>query len=189
MYRFIALSAPSGAGKTTIAKSLVQRNMDMVISVSATTRPQRTGEENGVDYFFMSKHEFETNIQNNQFLEYEQVHDNYYGTLRPVVENLMRQGKRIVFDIDVKGALSIRQAYPRESLLIFIQAPSIDELKQRLIKRKSESEDAIQLRLKRIDYEVDRSKYFDHIIINDTLEHTVEKIESLIHANGYTEKT
>ncbi len=184
MYRFIALSAPSGAGKTTIAKLLVQRNTDMVISVSATTRPQRTGEANGVDYYFMTRHEFETNIQNHNFLEYEQVHENYYGTLRSVVENLIRHGKRVVFDIDVKGALSIRNAYPQESLLIFIQAPSIDDLKQRLLQRKSESEAAIQLRLKRIDFEIEHSKYFDHIIINDTLEHTVEKIESLIHANG-----
>jgi len=185
MYRFIALSAPSGAGKTTIANMLVQRNDDMVISVSATTRPQRPAEIEGVDYYFMTRHEFETNIENNNFLEYEKVHENYYGTLRPVVDKLIRKGKRIVFDIDVKGALSIRQAYPQESLLIFIQAPSIEELKKRLINRKSESEQAIHLRLKRIEFEIDQSKFFDHVIINDTLEHTVEKIESLIHANGH----
>ncbi len=185
MYRFIALSAPSGAGKTTIANLLVRRNPDMVISVSATTRSQRPGETDGVDYYFMSKHEFETNIASNNFLEYEKVHENYYGTLRPVVDKLIRRGKRIVFDIDVKGALSVRQAYPRESLLIFIQAPSVEELKKRLINRKSESEEAIRLRLNRIDFEIDQSKFFDHVIINDTLEHTVEKIESLIHANGH----
>jgi guanylate kinase len=183
MYRFIALSAPSGAGKTTIAKRLIARNKELVISVSATTRPKRPGEKQGVDYFFMSVSDFESNIRDRNFLEYEQVHGNYYGTLRPVVEDLIRKGKRIVFDIDVKGALSIRKAFPNESLLIFIQAPSIEELKKRLRKRRSESEKAMELRFERIDFEISQSKYFDHIIINDSLEHTVEKIESLIRSD------
>jgi len=183
MYRFIALSAPSGAGKTTIASRLIQRNKDLVISISATTRPKRPGEKHGVDYFFMTASDFESNIRDRNFLEYEQVHGNYYGTLRPVVDDLIRRGRRIVFDIDVKGALSIRKVFPDESLLIFIQAPSIDELKKRLRKRRSESEEAIALRFRRIDYEISQSKYFDHIIINDSLERTVEKIESLIHSD------
>lgn len=184
MYRFIALSAPSGAGKTTIANRLIQRNKDLVISVSATTRTKRPGEKHGVDYFFMTASDFESNIRDHKFLEYEQVHGNYYGTLRPVVDDLIRKGRRIVFDIDVKGALSIRKAFPDESLLIFIQAPSIEELKKRLRKRRSESEETIELRFRRIDFEISQSRYFDHIIINDSLERTVEKIEALIHSNG-----
>jgi guanylate kinase len=176
---FLVLSATSGAGKTTIAKELVRRNSNMVISVSATTRPRRVHEKEGKDYYFMKKEEFEENITLNNFIEYEQVHSWYYGTLKHVIESQTGEGKIVLFDIDVKGALSIKGIYPN-SILVFIKAPSLKELKRRLRDRKSDSPEEIQMRLERIDYEYKQAKKFDFIIINKDLEQTVIEIESLI---------
>jgi guanylate kinase len=180
MVKYIALSAPSGAGKTTIARKLVEKHDDLVISVSATTRARRPAEKNGVDYHFMSIAQFEENINRDKFVEYEQVHGNYYGTLKDVIEDLLAQGKSIVFDIDVKGALAIKAKYP-EAVLIFINAPSIDELLNRLRKRKSENEQSIKRRLQRIEMEISYAGRFDYNIINDSLEHTIEQIEHIIY--------
>jgi guanylate kinase len=177
--KFLVLSAPSGGGKTTIAKMLVKRHSEMCISISATTRDKRPLEENGRDYFFLSNDEFKENIQNDNFLEYEEVHGDYYGTLRNRVEELVDQGKTVIFDIDVKGAISIKNKYP-EAILFFIKPPSLEELKTRLKKRKSESKEAIQKRLGRIEFEYDQAKHFDHVIINDNLQYTIEQIEKLI---------
>lgn len=177
---YLVLAASSGAGKTTIAKELVKRHKEMVISVSATTRDRRIGENNGEDYFFMSKEEFERNIAQNNFIEYEQVHGCYYGTLRQVVEKWAQEGKIVVFDIDVNGALSIKRIYPN-SILIFIKAPSLKELKRRLKDRKSDSEQEMQMRLQRIDYEYEQSKKFDYIIINKELDNAISEIEIIIN--------
>lgn len=177
--KFIVLSAPSGGGKTTIAKMLVKRHHLMSISISATTRKKRPREENGRDYYFLSKSEFDENIQKNNFLEYEEVHGDYYGTLKSRVEELVNQGLMVIFDIDVNGALSIKEKYP-EAILLFIKPPSLDELKSRLKKRKSESDEAINKRLSRIEFEYEKSEDFDHIIINDNLQHTVKEIEKII---------
>jgi guanylate kinase len=176
---FLVLSATSGAGKTTIAKELVRRNRNMVISVSATTRPRRVHEKEGKDYYFMKKEEFEENITLNNFIEYEQVHSWYYGTLKHVIESQTGEGKIVLFDIDVKGALSIKGIYPN-SILVFIKAPSLKELKRRLRGRKSDSPEEIQMRLERLDYEYEQAKKFDFIVINKDLEQTVIEIESLI---------
>ena len=179
--QFIVLSAPSGAGKTTIAKLLARRHPEMEISVSATTRSRRKNEHDGKEYFFLTESEFLENISKQNFLEYEEVHGDYYGTLKNKVEELKQNGKVILFDIDVKGALSIKKKYP-ESVLIFIKAPSIKELKNRLKNRKSETEEAIQRRLKRINYEYAQADKFDHIVINDNLNRTIAFIEELIIA-------
>jgi len=178
-YPFIVLSAPSGVGKTTIAKMLVQHHPELSISISATTRPQRPGEVNGKDYFFISEKEFKENINKNNFLEYEEVHGDLYGTLMTEVEKLVNQGKSVVFDIDVKGALSIKRKYP-EAILFFLKAPSLDELVNRLKNRKSESRQAIEKRLRRIDFENAQAEKFDYIIVNDKLKKTVADIESII---------
>jgi guanylate kinase len=177
--KFLVLSAPSGGGKTTIAKMLVKRHSDMSISISATTRKKRPKEEHGKDYFFLSENEFRENIENDNFVEYEEVHGDYYGTLKNRVTELVEQGKTVIFDIDVKGAITIKKKYPK-AILLFIKPPSLTELKTRLKKRKSESEEAINKRLNRIDFEYEQAKHFDHVIINDNLNHTIDQIEQLI---------
>ena len=177
--QFIVLSAPSGAGKTTIAKMLIRRNENMIISISATTRPKRPKEEEGKDYYFLSDDTFKANLDSKNFLEYEEVHGDHYGTLKSKVEEILKEGKTVVFDIDVKGALSIKQLYP-QAILIFIKPPTLEELKNRLKHRKSESKEAIEKRLKRIDFEYKESLKFDHIVINDNLNHTIQQIEEII---------
>jgi len=176
---FIVLSAPSGGGKTTIAKMLVKKYEEMSISISATTRIKRPLEEDGKDYYFLSNTEFNDNIQNDNFLEYEEVHGDYYGTLKSRVEGLVKRGLTVIFDIDVNGAISIKKKYP-EAILLFIKPPSLDELKTRLKKRKSESDEAINKRLGRIEFEYKQAEKFDYIIVNDNLQHTVEEIEKII---------
>jgi guanylate kinase len=177
--KFLVLSAPSGGGKTTIAKMLVKKHSQMAISISATTRPKRSKEEHGKDYFFLSVGEFKKNIENDNFVEFEDVHGDFYGTLKSRVTDLLEQGKTVIFDIDVKGALTIKKKYP-EAILLFIKPPSLAELKARLKKRKSESDESINRRLGRIEFEYEQAKYFDHVIINDNLHHTIEQIEQLI---------
>ena len=177
---FLVLAASSGAGKTTIAKELVKRNHEMVISVSATTRNRRVGEKNGEDYFFMTPKEFEKNIARNNFIEFEEVHGYYYGTLKHVVDKWKKEGRIVVFDIDVNGALSIKRIYPN-SILIFIKAPSVRELKKRLKNRKSDSKKEIEMRLNRIDYEYEQSKRFDYIIINKDLDEAIRDIEKIMN--------
>jgi guanylate kinase len=176
---FVVLSAPSGAGKSTIARKLIQRNTNLKISVSATTRPKRPLETDGVDYYFLSEEEFKKEISAGNFLEYENVHGFLYGTLRPVVDRVVEEGYQVVFDIDVKGALTIKNICP-EAILIFIKPPSLDELRRRLKNRRSESEEAMAKRLGRIEYEYEQAEKFDYVVINDDLEHAVEEIEMII---------
>ena len=177
--QLIVLSAPSGAGKTTIANLLVDRYPEMEISVSATTRSIRPREIAGIHYHFIDESRFKEYINQKKFLEFEQVHGDYYGTLKSDVENLLELGKIVVFDIDVKGALSIKQNYP-QAILIFIKTPSLTELRNRLKNRKSESEEAIKKRLQRIDFEYAQADKFDHIVVNDDLKHVVDQIINLI---------
>jgi guanylate kinase len=177
--KLIVLSAPSGAGKTTIANILVSRYSEMAISISATTRTKRPREKEGVHYHFLNISTFREYIEQNKFLEFEEVHGDYYGTLKSAVENLLDQEKIVVFDIDVKGALSIKKNYP-QAILIFIKTPSLTELKNRLKNRKSEGAEAIQKRLTRIEYEYDQAEKFDYIVINDELEHAVDQIVDII---------
>jgi len=176
---FIVLSAPSGGGKTTIAKKLVNKHPDLVISVSATTRGKRRREKEGIDYFFLSNKKFEQLVKNNEFIEHEEVHGNYYGTLRSIVEKHISDGKTVVFDIDVKGALHIKEMYPK-AILIFIKAPSMDVLRNRLVNRKSESREAIKRRLERLPLEYNMSDKFDYTIINHNLDNSVKEIEKII---------
>lgn len=177
--QFIVLSAPSGGGKTTIARALIKKHREMVSSVSATTRGRRPNENHGVDYFFLSKDEFEKNIENDNFLEYEEVHGNMYGTMFSAINDLIADGKVVVFDIDVNGALRIKKKYPK-AILIFIKAPSIDELRKRLLNRKSESHESIQERLNRLPYEYEQGQKFDYIVINENLQKTISEIENII---------
>ncbi len=176
---YIAFSAPSGAGKTTIVKHLAERYPQTVISVSATTRPKRPFETDGVDYIFLSEEAFKEAIAQGKFLEYEQVHGNYYGTLLETVERFRRQNKVVLFDIDVNGALAIKKHFP-EAMLIFIKPPSTEELVRRLQRRNSETEASIQKRLERLEFEYARAEEFDYIIVNDDLQSAIAEVETLI---------
>ncbi len=176
---YIAFSAPSGAGKTTIVKQLAQRYAQTVISVSATTRPKRPFETDGVDYIFLSEEAFKEDIARGKFLEYEKVHGNYYGTLLETIEKFRKQGKVVLFDIDVNGALAVKRHYP-EAILIFIKPPSTEELIRRLKGRKSETEASIQKRLERLEFEYARAGEFDYSIVNDDLAAAIAEVERLI---------
>jgi guanylate kinase len=179
---YIVFSAPSGAGKTTIIKALLKEIPGMSLSISATTRPRRKGEQNGKDYFFLSKAEFENAIQGNRFLEYETVHDNLYGTLKDTVNELVKAGQSVVFDIDVKGAKAVKMHYP-QAILIFIMPPNEEVLKQRLINRKSEDQNTLKRRLERLEYEYRQADQFDFKVINDNLKDAVAEVKRIITEN------
>jgi guanylate kinase len=180
MKNLIVLSAPSGAGKTTVARHLLKQFSQCAFSVSATTRPMRAGEEHGKDYFFLSREEFLTNIDNGNLVEYEEIFGNYYGTLRSQTDKRIQEQGLILFDVDVKGAVSLRNAYPEESLLIYIAPPDLSILADRLRSRMTESEEQIAQRLSRAAMEMEYMRYFDHIIINDKLDVTLEKAISIV---------
>ncbi len=175
----IVFSAPSGAGKTTIVKLLLEKYPELSISISATTRKMRPFEIDGKDYYFLSQAQFNRAIKENEFLEYEEVHGNFYGTLKEKVDDAVLSGKSVLFDIDVKGAKSIQEAY-QDSLLIFIKPPTKEVLRQRLTDRKSEDEESINRRLERLDFEYEQAGFFNHVVINDNLKTAVAEVEKLI---------
>ncbi|KAA3617487.1 MAG: guanylate kinase [Calditrichaeota bacterium] len=175
----IVFSAPSGAGKTTIVKILLEKHPNLAISVSATTRAKRPFEKDGKDYYFLSPLQFKRAAKENKFLEYEEVHGNIYGTLKDKVDESVAAGKTVLFDIDVKGAKSIQQAY-KDALLIFIKPPGKDVLRQRLIDRKSEDTETINKRLERLDFEYEQASFFNHVVVNDDLNTAVKEVEKLI---------
>ena len=174
----IVLSGPSGVGKGTIAKELVKRDEKVKLSVSCTTRSPRAGEENGREYFFITKSEFLEKKSNGGFLEYSEHFENMYGTPRDFVEESLKS-KDVILEIDVNGGLKIKEVFP-EALLIMITPPSLEEIKNRLIKRSTESLDKINLRMERIAYELEKAKDYDYSVINDDLEEAVEKIRQII---------
>ena len=171
--KMIIVSAPSGSGKSTIVNWLMQEHpeLNLYFSVSCTSRAPRGTEQNGVDYFFISPEEFKEKIARGEFLEYEEVYeDRFYGTLKEQVESQRMNGENVVFDVDVKGGCSIKQYYGDEALSLFIQPPSIDELKRRLMNRGTDSLEDIEKRLSKASYELTFAEKFDKILINDDLE-------------------
>lgn len=186
--KLIVFSAPSGSGKTTIVRHLLGiKDLNLEFSISATSRAKRGTEEHGKDYYFLSADEFKTKIKNDEFLEWEEVYrDNFYGTLKTEVERIWAKGKNVIFDIDVSGGLRIKRKFPEETLAVFVKPPSIDELKIRLKKRKTESEDKINMRVAKASAELATAPLFDTIVVNDTLEHALEeahqKISSFINS-------
>lgn len=183
--KLIVLSAPSGCGKTTIAKAILKRHPAMLFSVSATTRPQRPGEQHGREYFFLTKEEFEQKIQRGELVEWErypnEANGHYYGTLKSEVEKALAHGKVMLFDVDVKGALSIKKLYGDDAVLIFIQPPSLEVLRQRLLGRKTEDEATVRHRLERVPMEMDLGNKFDYHVVNDRLDDAVAEVESIIN--------
>lgn len=175
------IAAPSGAGKTTIVKEILKNNPGLVFSVSATTREKRTGETEGRDYFYFTKDVFRKKIEDGELVEYEILFNNdYYGTLKSFVEENLKNDKSIIFDVDVKGALSIKKKYGEKAKLIFIMPPDTDTLKDRLKKRATESQKQINERIKRVDLEIGKANEFDYIVINDKLEKAVSEVQEII---------
>ena len=180
--KLIVFSAPSGSGKTTIVHHLLeQKELNLGFSVSATSRPRRAQEEHGRDYYFLSKEAFEKHIKNNDFLEWEEVYkDNYYGTLQAEVERIWKEGKAVIFDIDVVGGLRIKNKYPENTLAIFVQPPSLEVMEQRLRNRKTESEEKILERLNKAEKELKFATDFDVILINDDLATAKKEAKRLV---------
>lgn len=181
MSKLIILTAPSGAGKTTIVKHLLTTFNDLSFSVSATTRAKRPYEVEGRDYYFVKPERFRELIDEGAFVEWEEVYDDmYYGTLQKEVERIWANGRHIVFDIDVKGALSIKRAYPEKSLAIFVKPPSMEVLEQRLRDRQTENEETFQKRWRRVKEEMSFADKFDEILINDKLEEALSRARELV---------
>lgn len=180
--RIVVLSAPSGAGKTTIAHRLLERYPDWRFSVSATTRTRRPNEIDGEDYHFLSVEEFQKRAAEGDLVEWEEIYGNYYGTLRSEVERLLVPGSsgRIIFDVDVKGAMAIRQAFPDDTLLIFIAPPSIEEMQRRLLARQTEDPESVRRRIDRAGMEMAMREHFDYTVINDDVDRAVGEIEGLL---------
>lgn len=176
------LSAPSGAGKTTIARSILRRFPAMRFSVSATTREPRPREVDGNDYHFLSRAEFERRIAVGGLVEWEEIYGNLYGTLRSQVDDVLREGGQMLFDIDVKGALSIKNLYGEQAVLIFIQPPSLEVLRDRLEHRGTDSADVVERRMQRSAWELEQAAVFDHVVINDDLTRSVPEVEALIES-------
>ncbi len=178
--KMLIVSAPSGSGKSTIVQWLMSEHPELKLyfSISCTSRAPRGTEENGVEYFFLTPEEFKAKIQNDEFLEYEEVYENrFYGTLKQQVESQRQQGQNVVFDVDVKGGINIKKYYGEEALSLFIQPPSVEELRRRLEGRGTDTQEAIEQRLAKAGYEMTFASQFDHVIINDDLE--VAKQETL----------
>ena len=180
--KLIIFSAPSGSGKTTIVKYLLdQPELNLAFSVSATSRPRRGREKQGVHYYFMSISEFKKHIKQGDFLEWEEVYrDNFYGTLMSEVERLWSEGKNVIFDIDVAGGLRIKKKYPDITLAVFVKPPSVDELKIRLKKRSTESDDKINMRIAKASVEMATAPQFDKIIKNYELAAALEEAHHLV---------
>ncbi|MCM1373246.1 MAG: guanylate kinase [Bacteroides sp.] len=169
----LIFSAPSGSGKSTIVQWLTNEHpeLDLVFSISATSRPPRGTEQHGVEYFFLSPEEFKAKIEADDFLEYEEVYANrYYGTLKEQVEKQLQDGKNIIFDIDIKGGINIKRFYGENALSMFIQPPSVEELRKRLTARGTDTKEQIEERLAKAEYELSFAPQFDRIIVNDNLD-------------------
>ncbi|HKL18936.1 MAG TPA: guanylate kinase [Halalkalibaculum sp.] len=181
--KLIILVAPSGSGKTTIARKLLDDYSKIRFSVSATTRPPREGEENGKDYYFLSREEFNRKIEEHEFLEWEEFYNgSRYGTLRSEVDKLIESGYFPLLDIEVKGALNVKRQYGAKSVAIFIRPPSLEELKKRLVKRGSENNASLETRLERAEKELTYANKFDFVVINDDLDTAYKQVTTIVES-------
>lgn len=179
--KLIIVSAPSGAGKTTLVKHLLENLDSIEFSISCATRSPREGEIDGKDYYFLSPEEFKQKIDNEEFAEWEEVYTgSYYGTLKSEIERICAKGKSVIFDIDVIGGLNLKKLYPENSLSVFIMPPSVDELEKRLRSRNTESEEKLRTRVEKAENELVLAPQFDAVILNDNLERSKKEIVSLI---------
>ncbi len=177
----IIFSAPSGAGKTTIVRHLLEKYTCFGFSVSACTRIKRTGEIHGKDYYFLTPEEFKQHIQQDAFAEWEEVYEGlYYGTLKSEIERLWSEGKHVLFDVDVRGGLQLKKFFEEKALAVFITVPSIDTLAERLIQRKSDPPESIQKRMAKFKEELQYQNSFDTVINNQELPQTLKEVEQLV---------
>ncbi len=180
--KLIVFTAPSGAGKTTIVKHLLANNPDLTFSVSACTRPQRQGEVDGREYYFMNNSEFLEKVAAGKFLEWEEVYeDTYYGTLKSEIERIRQTGKHVVFDIDVEGALNIKKTYGNEALCVFVQPPSEEVLIQRLRGRNTEQARSLDMRIQKASAELAYASKFDKVLVNDELSLALSTAQTLVN--------
>lgn len=186
--KLVIFSAPSGAGKTTIVKRLLEKFSDLEFSISACSREKRSGEKEAMDYYFLSTGDFKRKLENDEFLEWEEVYkDHFYGTLKAEIQRIWNKGKHVIFDVDVKGGLSIKKYYNDQALAIFVMPPSVRHLKERLKGRSTESEKNIETRLDKAEEEINFAGEFDKILINDELEKAVQEATDLV--DGFLKQT
>jgi guanylate kinase len=179
--KLIIFAAPSGSGKTSIVKFLLEQKLPLRFSISATTRPKRANEKEGADYFFLSKEQFRQRIETGDFLEWEEVYsETYYGTLKPEVDRMLNKGEHVLFDVDVLGALNIKRIYAEQALAIFIKPPSVETLIERLTNRGTESEASLQRRIDKATYELSFEPNFDKTIINTHLEKAQNEAKQIV---------
>ncbi len=179
--KLIIVSAPSGAGKTTLVKHLLEEIPNLEFSVSCATRNPRENETHGKDYYFISADEFKQKIDNQEFAEFEEVYEgSFYGTLKSEIERIWAKGKSVIFDIDVVGGINLKKIYPENSLSIFIMPPSVKELENRLRNRNTESEEKLKMRIDKAEKELLLAPQFDKIIVNKHLEESQREIEELV---------
>ena len=179
--KLVVISAPSGAGKTSIAHAVLAAVPNLEFSVSATTRPRRAGEQDGSDYFFLTGAEFDRRVAAGEFVEWEELFGNRYGTLQREVDRALGQGRSLIFDVDVNGGLSIKAKYP-DALLIFISPPDIATLRRRLESRGTEDRGTVERRMARVPMEMEKGKLFDHQVVNDELDRAVKAVLELVNA-------
>lgn len=179
--KIIIITAPSGSGKTSITRHLMQTHPQLAFSISAATRQARGMEKNGVDYYFISEKEFKEKIQHNDFVEWEMVYEGkYYGTLQSELQRIWNQGKIPVLDIDVKGAIHVKQQYPESSITLFIEPPSMVELKKRLESRGTETPESLAARINKAAYELSFKGHFDKLIVNDDLRKACDEATAIV---------
>ena len=179
--KLIIFSAPSGSGKTTIVKYLLTKNLGLEFSVSACSRPQRPGEIHGKDYYFLSPTEFKERINANLFIEWEEVYkDNYYGTLKSEVERIWEKGNHVIFDVDVMGGLNLKKQFGKKALAVFVKAPSIKVIAERLKIRATESPESFARRIDKAEQEMETAMYFDITLLNDDLDIALKEAEQLV---------
>ena len=179
----VVLAAPSGAGKTSIARALVEDSEDVVFSVSATTRPARDHEVDGVDYHFLSETDFRAMIEADEFVEWAEVHGHLYGTSRRALQAALDDGRFLILDIDVQGAMRMRERVP-DVVLVFVLPPSADALVERLTERGSEGEDTVARRIENARGELEQAAQFDYIVVNENLEQAIDEVRSIVSAEG-----
>lgn len=179
--KLIVFSAPSGSGKTTLVRHLLAQDLPLGFSISATSRKPRGKEKDGIDYYFMNALEFQKKIEEKAFIEYEEVYQNtFYGTLTSELERLWAEGKQVLFDIDVVGGINIKKKYPKETLAIFVQPPSISELESRLRKRGTDNEEKIKERIAKARTELEYAPQFDYCLINEDLDQAKKEVVQVV---------
>lgn len=179
--KLFIFSAPSGSGKTTIVRNLLEKDLALEFSISATSRPKRENEVHGKDYYFLTLEDFKNKISENEFLEWEEVYENrFYGTLKSELDRIWSKGKHVIFDVDVIGGLNLKKSHPENALAVFIMPPSVEELEKRLQSRSTDSEEDIRTRINKAEKELSYANQFDLIIVNENLEQAIKEAEKAV---------